>query len=76
MQAVMRRKANSSGQANLFTGQIKSLPILVPKLGLQNVFASRVGVIESQKAHARQSLEKAEELFNSLLKKAFKGEIA
>ena len=75
MQAVMLRKANTSSQANLFTGPIKSLPILLPALELQNQFAERVQAIEAQKAQAQASLAQAEDLFNSLLQRAFKGEL-
>ena len=75
MQAVMLRKANTSSQANLFTGPIKSLPILLPALELQNQFAERVQAIESQKAQAQASLAQSEDLFNSLLQRAFKGEL-
>ena len=49
--------------------------IPVPPINLQNQFAERVQAIEQQKAQAQASLEKAEELFNSLLQKAFKGEL-
>ena len=50
-----------------------NLPI--PPIELQNQFAERVAVIEEQKAIAQNSLEKSEELFNSLLQKAFNGEL-
>jgi type I restriction enzyme S subunit len=50
-------------------------PTIVPPIELQNQFAERVQAIEQQKAQAQESLEKAEELFNSLLQKAFKGEL-
>ncbi len=40
---------------------------------LQNQFTERVQAIEGQKAKARTSLEKSEELFQSLLQRAFKG---
>jgi type I restriction enzyme S subunit len=49
--------------------------IPVPPLNLQTQFAERVTIIEQQKAIAQASLEKSEELFNSLLQKAFKGEL-
>ena len=75
MQAVMLRKANTSSQANLFTGPIKSLPVLLPELSLQNQFEERVQAIESLKAKAEVSLAKAEDLFNSLLQRAFRGEL-
>lgn len=50
-------------------------PTIVPPIELQNQFAERVAVIEEQKAIAQKQLEKSEELFNSLLQKAFKGEL-
>jgi type I restriction enzyme S subunit len=50
--------------------------VLNPPLDLQNQFAKRVAAIEEQKAIAQKSLEKSESLFNSLLQKAFKGELA
>jgi type I restriction enzyme S subunit len=50
--------------------------IPVPPLHLQKQFAERVKQIEEQKAIAQKSLEKSESLFNSLLQKAFKGELA
>jgi type I restriction enzyme S subunit len=47
----------------------------LPPISFQNQFAERVQAIEIQKAQAQASLVKAEELFNSLLQKAFKGEL-
>jgi type I restriction enzyme S subunit len=49
--------------------------IPVPPISLQTQFAERVQAIETQKAQAQASLDKAEELFNSLLQRAFKGEL-
>ena len=54
---------------------VREIPIILPPLTLQNQFAERVAVIEEQKAIAQKSVEKSEELFNSLLQKAFKGEL-
>ena len=62
-------------QKNLNLSMIKNLEILLPHLKLQNQFAERVAVIEEQKAIAQKSLEHSESLFNSLLQKAFKGEL-
>jgi len=47
----------------------------MPPIELQTQFAESVTIIEQQKAVAQASLEKSEELFNSLLQKAFKGEL-
>ncbi len=49
--------------------------IPIPPITLQKQFAERVALIEEQKAIAQASLLKSEELFNSLLQKAFKGEL-
>ena len=75
MQSVMKKSSNTSSQANLFTGPIKKLPIFLPPFKLQKQFAERVALIEAQKQQAQLELAKSEELFQSLLQKAFKGEL-
>lgn len=62
-------------QQFLSLSNIKSIQVLCPPLNLQNQFAERVAAIEEQKVIAKQSLEKSEALFNSLLQKAFNGEL-
>lgn len=62
-------------QQFLSLSNIKSIMVLCPPIELQNQFAERVAIIEEQKAIAQKQLEKSEELFNSLLQKAFKGEL-
>ena len=57
------------------TGNLKKLKILLPPISLQKQFAERIQVIEKQKAQAEASLAQAEDLFNSLLQRAFKGEL-
>jgi type I restriction enzyme S subunit len=53
----------------------KKFPFITPPIKLQNQFAERVKVIEEQKSIAQASALKSEELFNSLLQKAFNGEL-
>lgn len=55
--------------------EVQKYLIINPPIHLQNQFAERIAVIEQQKAQAQQSLQKSEDLFNSLLQKAFKGEL-
>ena len=55
---------------------LKSYKLLLPPLELQNQFAERVAVIEAQKQKAQLELAKSEELFNSLLQRAFNGELS
>lgn len=53
----------------------KKFPFISPPIELQNQFAERVSVIEAQKQQAQLELAKSEELFASLLQRAFKGEL-
>lgn len=57
------------------SSEMKKFQIILPSLEIQNQFAERVKVIEAQKTQAQESLEQANNLFNSLLQKAFKGEL-
>jgi len=56
-------------------GDLKKTKINVPPITIQNQFAERIQLIEAQKQQAQASLLKAEDLFNSLLQRAFKGEL-
>ena len=58
---------------NLNKKIILSIEIGIPPLPLQNQFAERIQAIEAQKQQAQASLQKSEDLFNSLLQRAFKG---
>jgi type I restriction enzyme, S subunit len=67
----------SNGMKRMLTkGEFEKILMILPPLTLQNQFAERVALIEEQKAIAQASLIKSKELFNSLLQKAFKGELA
>ena len=71
----IERYSSTSLQPNVSTKQIEEIKIMLPPIELQNQFAGRVQVIESQKSQAQASLAQAEDLFNSLLQRAFKGEL-
>lgn len=72
-QALKVTSGSTVGHINV--KDIKKFKIIIAPIILQNQFAERVQAIELQKAQAQASLEKAEELFNSLLQRAFKGEL-
>lgn len=55
--------------------QMKKYIGIAPPIELQNQFAERVAVIEAQKQQAQLELAKSEALFQSLLQRAFKGEL-
>ena len=69
------KMAAGAAQPNVSLKEIQEITIPVPPLYLQNRFATSLNNIKSQKQQAEASLVKAEELFNSLLQKAFKGEL-
>jgi type I restriction enzyme S subunit len=68
-------EATGSTIKNVSLKSMRNFPIPIPSITIQNQFAERVQAIEVQKAQAQASLEKAKELFNSLLQKAFNGEL-
>jgi type I restriction enzyme S subunit len=72
---IIANSQRTAGQTGVNLKLLNSIEIIVPPLNLQNQFAERVAVIEEQKAIAQMSLDKSESLFNSLLQKAFKGEL-
>lgn len=55
--------------------QLEKFKILLPPIKDQNQFVARVQMIETQKQQAQEALAKSEELFQSLLQRAFKGEL-
>ncbi|WP_330109940.1 restriction endonuclease subunit S [Methylophaga thalassica] len=57
------------------TGNLRKLNVLTPPIKLQNQFAEYIAFIEKQKQQAQMNLEKSEMLFNSLLQRAFTGEL-
>ena len=64
-----------STQIHLRSSMFFDLDMPVPNIELQDQFAERVQAIEAQKAQAQASLAQADHLFNSLLQRAFKGEL-
>jgi len=55
--------------------QIENLPIIIPPLDLQEQFTIKVTKIEEQKSFIQKSIGEIENLFNSLMQKAFKGKL-
>ena len=67
--------ASSSMKKMISKGVLKEIVFYLPPIEIQNQFTEKVEQIEKQKQQAEASLVKAEELFNSLLQTAFKGEL-
>lgn len=67
--------SSASAQQAIYISHLKKLKLPLPPIHLQNQFANRITAIEAQKQQAQQNLEQSEKLFNSLLQRAFKGEL-
>ena len=72
----LNRFSTGAAQPGLNVGTLVDLEVFFVPLNLQNQFTERIEEIEKQKTQAQASLIKADELFNSLLQRAFKGELA
>jgi len=66
---------SGSAQPMITQKSMKEYILINPPTYLQNQFADFVKVIAFQRLLAKESLRKSESLFNSLLQKAFKGEL-
>jgi type I restriction enzyme S subunit len=75
IQQQIKKKTMAVGVPKLALFRIQQLELLLPPLVLQNEFAKTIQAIEAKKQQAQASLEKSEALFNSLLQRAFKGEL-
>jgi type I restriction enzyme, S subunit len=75
LQRVMQSSANKSAQANLFLGQIKRLPVLVPTMRAQREFIRAQTAICAARSLAEQATASQDALFASLLHRAFRGEL-
>lgn len=54
---------------------LEEFPIISPPLEMQEKFVNSLLLIQSQKDNLKATLQKSENLFNSLLQKAFSGEL-
>lgn len=68
-------RSSGANLPRISPNEIEKYQIINPPIALQTKFAERVQLIELQKQQAKASLQKAEDLFNSLLQRAFKGEL-
>lgn len=73
---VLKKATTTAGNYNINTVALKSLPICLPPIALQNKFLAISQNINKQKQQVREQMEQSENLFQSLLQRAFKGELA
>ena len=63
------------GQANINSKELKSIEIPVPPMSLQEMFAKRVTEIRDLETEQSASRKRLHDLFQSMLHRAFKGEL-
>lgn len=67
----LRNMAKGGNQPNLNIGIIKSFPVLLPPIDLQNQFADFVTQVDKSKLAIQKSLEQLETLKKSLMQEYF-----
>lgn len=72
---VIQPLTRRAGQPHLNSEQIQSLVVLKPPIELQNEFTNFVKQVDKLKFEIETSLKELESNFNSLMQKAFKGEL-
>lgn len=79
LQKQIEKGKKATAQANLFLGPIKNLDLIIPSLNEQHRIVqeieSRLSVADKMEQSIQESLQKAEALRQSILKKAFCGEL-
>lgn len=71
----LRSLGRGGSQPNLNTNLIKSYELIFPPMKLQNQFVNFVNQVDKLKSKMETSLKELEDNFNSLMQKAFKGEL-
>lgn len=75
LQKIIESTAPESAQKNINLRILRELELPLPPINEQNRFAEIINHIETQKQLIQQSLQKSEDLFQSLLQKAFRGNL-
>lgn len=75
LEFVIKPLTRRAGQPHINADQIKSLPVQIPPIHLQNDFAEKVKIIDNQIEVLVQSKKDLLSLYNSLMQKAFNAEL-
>jgi type I restriction enzyme S subunit len=76
VQRQVIKRTMAVGVPKLALFRIQQISLLLPPIEMQRSFKTSLNSIKSQKVQAQASLVQAEDLFNSLLQRAFKGELS
>lgn len=72
---IFKNTKTSAGQYTISKKGVEKIKLILPSLSLQNEFAEKIEKIEELKKQCQKSLEYYEELYETLLHKAFNGEL-
>jgi len=72
---AIRSLGRGGNQQNLNLSLVRGIKVLFPPVNFQEKFADQVNEIHEQKAREQALYEQHDDLFNSLLQRAFKGEL-
>ncbi|MBA2905663.1 restriction endonuclease subunit S [Clostridium saccharobutylicum] len=72
---LLNMAKNIVGMANINAEEFKKIDVYIPPIELQNQFADFVKQVDKLKFEMQKSLEEMENNFNSLMQRAFKGEL-
>ena len=75
VQRQVIKRTMAVGVPKLALFRIQQISLLLPPIEMQRSFKTSLNSIKSQKTQAQASLVQAEDLFSSLLQRAFKGEL-
>jgi type I restriction enzyme S subunit len=70
-----QRCRKAVGQSNISPTLLKEFPIYIPNISKQNKFVALVEKVESLRAKQRESERELDNIFNSLMQRAFRGEM-
>jgi type I restriction enzyme S subunit len=72
---ILRLAKTTSGLNTISTRQLKAVPLLVPPVALQKAFVGLEASTMATRYRLERGADEADNLFNSLVQRAFKGEL-
>lgn len=72
---ILKFAKDAANQSSINQQDVKNIEIIIPPNNLQNQFAKIVEKVENLKKKHEESLKEIENLYQSLLQRAFKGEL-
>lgn len=72
---IKRYRKTSAGQHTIAQSGLEKIELYLPPIELQNTFAERVQQIEAEKEKMVAALKEMEDNFNSIMQRAFRGEL-